>query len=93
MKKPELIAIVAEKTGLLKSQVDAALTATVDTITQALIKKEKVLLMGIGTFDVRQRSAREGRNPGTGEKILIPEAVVPVFKAASTLKTALNEPQ
>lgn len=86
MNKTELIAAVAEKTGLSKKDSDAALAAMVDTITEALIQGEKVQLVGFGTFEVKRRSARVGRNPHTQEEIEIPASKVPVFKAGKALK-------
>ena len=72
MKKLELVAKIAEKTNLTKKDAEIALKAITDAITEALIAGEKVALTGFGTFETRQRAAREGRNPRTGETIQIP---------------------
>ncbi len=86
MNKTELIAAVAEKTGLSKKDSDAAVAAVVDAITESLVNGEKVQLVGFGSFEVKSRSARMGRNPHTKEQIEIPAAKVPVFKAGKALK-------
>ena len=86
MNKQDLIALVAEKADLSKKDSEAAVTAVVDGITEALAKGEKVQLVGFGTFEVRQRQAREGRNPSTGEAIKIAAQKVPAFKAGKALK-------
>ena len=81
MNKTELIAAVAEKADLSKKDAEAAITAAVEAITGALIEGEKVQLVGFGSFEVKTRAARVGRNPKTGEEIPISEARLPVFKA------------
>ena len=86
MNKQDLIALVAEKADLSKKDSEASVTAVVDGITEALAKGEKVQLVGFGTFEVRQRQARDGRNPSTGEKIKIAAQKVPAFKAGKALK-------
>lgn len=86
MTKTELIAQVAEKTGLKKKDVEAALNQILATIQEALAKGDKVQFIGFGTFEVRKRSARKGRNPQTGATIKIPATKVPVFKAGKGLK-------
>lgn len=86
MNKQDLIALVAEKADLSKKDSEAAVAAVVDGITEALAKGEKVQLVGFGTFEVRQRQAREGRNPSTGEAIKIAAQKVPAFKAGKALK-------
>ncbi len=86
MNKTELIAAVAEKTGLSKKDSDAAIAAVVDAITESLVQGEKVQLVGFGSFEVKNRSARTGRNPHTKEQIEIPASKVPVFKAGKALK-------
>ncbi len=91
MKKVELVEAVAEKTGLTKSDSSRAIDAVFTTITEALTKGDKVPLVGFGTFAVSERSAREARNPRTGEKLSIPARVVPTFKAGSALKDAVNK--
>ena len=87
MNKTELIAAVAEKADLSKKDAEAAITAAVEAITGALIEGEKVQLVGFGSFEVKTRAARVGRNPKTGEEIPISEARLPVFKAGKALRT------
>lgn len=89
MNKTELIAAVAEKADLSKRDAEAAITAAVEAITGALIEGEKVQLVGFGSFEVKTRAARVGRNPKTGEEIPISEARLPVFKAGKALKDAV----
>ena len=89
MNKTELIAAVAEKADLSKKDSEAAITAAVEAITGALIEGEKVQLVGFGSFEVKTRAARVGRNPKTGEEIPISEARLPVFKAGKALKDAV----
>ena len=86
MNKSELIRVVAEKTGLTKKDTEKVVKAVFDGIGEALAKGEKVQVIGFGTFDVRSRKAREGRNPATGTTIQIPAVNVPVFKAGKALK-------
>ena len=86
MKKSDLIASVADKAGLTKKTAEAAVNAFTSSIEEALIKGEKVALMGFGTFEVRQRAAREGINPLTKAKIKIPASKAPAFKAGKALK-------
>ena len=89
MNKTELIAAVAEKADLSKKDAEAAITAAVEAITGALIEGEKVQLVGFGSFEVKKRAARVGRNPKTNDTIEIPASVVPVFKAGKALKDAV----
>ena len=89
MNKVELIAQIAEKSGLSKKDAEKALAATVDAITEAVSNGDKVQLVGFGSFEVKQREARVGRNPKTKEAIEIPAARVPVFKAGRALKDAV----
>ena len=91
MNKTELIAAVAEKADLSKKDAEAAITAAVDAITEALTQGEKVQLVGLGSFEVKTRAARVGRNPRTGEEIPISEAKLPVFKAGKALKDAVAQ--
>ena len=91
MNKTELIAAVAEKADLSKKDAEAAITATVDAITEALTQGEKVQLVGFGSFEVKKREARLGRNPKTKEEIPISEAKLPVFKAGKALKDAVAQ--
>lgn len=89
MNKSELIAEVATKAEITKKDADAAVTAVIDVITESLKQGEKVQLVGFGTFEVRDRAAREGKNPATGETISIPATKVPAFKAGKALKDAI----
>ena len=91
MNKTELIAAVAEKADLSKKDAEAAITAAVAAITEALTQGEKVQLVGFGSFEVKTRAARVGRNPRTGEEIPISEAKLPVFKAGKALKDAVAQ--
>jgi nucleoid DNA-binding protein len=88
--KHDLIAAVAASTNLSKTDAANAIESVLTVITKSLKKKEKVLLVGFGTFQVSKRKASEGRNPQTGEKIKIPAAIVPRFKASKALKDAVN---
>lgn len=89
MNKTELIAAVAEKADLSKKDAEAAITAAVEAITGALIEGEKVQLVGFGSFEVKERAARIGRNPKTKEAIEIPASKAPVFKPSKALKDIL----
>lgn len=91
MNKTELVEKVAVSAGLTKNQADAAVSALVATITEALKADDKVTLKGFGTFEVRHRKARNGRNPKTGETISIAESQTPAFKASSALKNEVNK--
>ena len=91
MNKTELIQAVADKTELSKKDAEAAIAAMVDAITEALTREEKVQLVGFGSFEVKTRAARVGRNPKTGEEIPISEAKLPVFKAGKALKDAVSK--
>lgn len=86
MNKTELVDHVVEKTGMMKKDSEKAVNAFIDSITDTLAKGEKVQLVGFGTFEVRKREAREGRNPSTGETIKIAAQNVPAFKAGKALK-------
>ncbi len=90
MNKTELVAAVATKAELSKKDADAAVKAVIDAVTEALKDGEKVALVGFGTFEVKTRAARTGKNPRTGEMINIPESKVPSFKAGSALKDAVK---
>ncbi|QKS71085.1 HU family DNA-binding protein [Paenalkalicoccus suaedae] len=90
MNKTELINAVAEKTELSKKDATGAVDAVFDIITGALQKNEKVQLIGFGNFEVRERAARKGRNPQTGEEIEIPASNVPAFKPGKALKDAVK---
>ena len=89
MNKTELIAAIAEKAELSKKDAEAALNAMVDAVTEALVQGDKIQLIGFGSFEVKERAARVGRNPKTKESIEIPASVVPVFKAGKALKDAV----
>ncbi len=91
MNKTELIAATAAKAGISKKDADAAVSAVIDVITEALTKGEKVQLVGFGTFEVRSRAARTGRDPRTGNNIDIPASNAPAFKAGKALKDAVNK--
>ena len=90
MNKTELIAAIAEKTGLSKKDSEAAVSAVVDAITEALKAEDKVQLVGFGSFEVKVRAERLGRNPKTKEEIHIPASKTPVFKAGKALKDAVK---
>ena len=90
MNKVELIAAVAEKAGLSKKDAEKAIAAVVSSVEEALVKGEKVQLIGFGTFEVRERAARVGRNPQTKAEIKIAASKQPVFKAGAALKKAVN---
>lgn len=90
MNKEQLVEKVADKTGATKKDVLEILNMALDMVTAALKKGEKVTFVGFGTFLVRKRKAREGRNPQTGDKIRIPAKKVPAFTAGKELKAAVN---
>jgi len=89
MNKSELIAITAENAGMTKKDTERMLNAAIDAITLALEKGEKVQLSGFGTFEVKTREARIGRNPHTKEAVEIPATRVPAFKASKALKDTI----
>jgi len=91
MNKVELVAAIAEKTGLSKKDSEKALNATLTAIAEELANGDKVQLIGFGSFEVKQRAAREGRNPQTNETIMIPAAACPVFKAGKALKDQVSK--
>ena len=88
--KTELVANVAETAGLTKKDAEKAVSALFSTIQQALIEGDKIQIIGFGTFEVKERAARTGRNPRTKETIEIPASKNPVFKAGKALKDAVN---
>lgn len=90
MTKPELIDAIAGKTGMKKKDAGTAVDAVFEVIMETLNKQESVSLAGFGTFDVRSRGARLGRNPRTGEAIQIPECTVPVFRAGRRLRECVG---
>ena len=92
MNKAELLASMAEKSDLSKKDAEKALNAFLETVEAALVKGEKVQLVGFGTFESRARKAREGRNPRNPEEVIkIPASKAPVFKAGKSLKEAVNK--
>ena len=86
MNKTELIAAAAQAAGMTKKDTERVLNAALDAITAALVHGDKVQLSGFGTFEIKEREARVGRNPHTKESIEIPATTVPVFKASKVLK-------
>jgi len=86
MNKNDLVSAMAEKSGLTKKDAEKALNAFIDAVTDALSNGDKVQLVGFGSFEVRERAERVGRNPQTQEEIKIPATKVPVFKAGKVLK-------
>ncbi len=90
MNKSALIAAMAAKAGLTKKDTEKALAAFVETVEETLKSGDKVQLVGFGTFEVRERAAREGKNPQSGETIHIAASKVPAFKAGQALKDILK---
>lgn len=90
MTKPELVNKIAEKSNITRKQAAAALTALTDTITEALKAEGKLAIPSLGTFEIKERAARTGHNPQTGEKVEIAAKKVPAFKAAKALKDAVE---
>lgn len=91
MNKTELIAVVAEKSGITKKDAERVVSATFETITAQLKAGEKVQISGFGIFEVKEREARVGRNPRTKESIQIPASKAPAFKASKTLKDTVSK--
>lgn len=91
MNKAELIASMAEKCELTKKDTEKALKAFMDTVQETLAAGDKVQLVGFGTFEVKQRAARVGRNPRTKEEIKIPASKAPLFKPGKDLKDSVNK--
>ncbi len=91
MNKAELINAAAEKAGLSKKDTEAAVSAALDVIAEALSNNDKVQLVGFGSFEVKARAARIGRNPRTKETIEIPASKIPVFKAGKALKDTVSK--
>jgi len=91
MNKMELVAAIAEKTGATKKGAEESLNALIDVVKETLVKGDKVQLVGFGSFEVRKRAARKGRNPQTKEEIKIPASKTPVFKAGKALKDLVNK--
>lgn len=90
MNKSQLIDAVAQKSGMKKKEAEVAVNAMTETIASAMKSGEKVQLVGFGTFEVKTREARTGRNPKTGETIAVPASKHPSFTASKALKTELN---
>lgn len=90
MNKTELIAAVAEKTGFSKKDADKAVNAVIDSIVETVAQDEKVQIVGFGTFEVRNRSERQGRDPRTNSPITIPASKVPAFKVGKAFKSAVE---
>ena len=90
MNKSELVNTISNETGLSKADAEKAINATIKTVTGALKSGDSVTIVGFGTFMVRSRAARSGRNPRTGETISIAASRVPAFKPGKGLKSALN---
>ncbi len=90
MNKAELVSAIAEKTNVTKKVSEEYVNAFIDVVTEALVKDDKVQLVGFGSFEVRKRAARKGRNPQTKEEIKIPASKAPVFKAGKALKDVIN---
>lgn len=88
--KSDLASAISQKTGATKKQTTEFINTFVETVEGSLARGEKVQLVGFGTFATRERPAREGKAPGTGEKITIPKATVPAFKAGKSLKEKVN---
>ena len=86
MNKTDLVDLVAKKAGVTKKESDAAVTAVLEGIADTLARVDKVQLVGFGTFEVRHRKEREGRNPSTGEQIKVAAQKLPAFKAGKALK-------
>lgn len=90
MNKMELVSAMADKSGLSKKDCEAALGALTEAVTDALKAEDKVQLVGFGSFEVKKRTARTGRNPKTNEPVEIPAAKLPVFKPGKALKDAIQ---
>ena len=90
MNKTELVAAMADKTGLSKKEAEASLKAFTEVVAEELKKGEKIQLVGFGTFEVSERAARTGRNPQTGAEMKISASKAPKFKAGKALKDSLN---
>lgn len=91
MNKMDLVGSVAEKANLTKKEADRVVNAVLESIEEALAAGDKVQLVGFGTFEVKDRAARTGRNPKTGEEIDIPATRVPAFKAGKALRDAVGK--
>lgn len=90
MNKAELIDAISEKTSVTKKEADAVLTAALETIIEAVAGGDKVVLVGFGSFEARDRAEREGRNPKSGEKMVIPATRVPAFAPGKQFKESVR---
>lgn len=90
MNKTELVATIAEKAEISKKDAERALNAFTDTVSDTLREGDKIQLVGFGTFEVSERAERTGRNPQSGETMVIPASKIPKFKAGKALKDAIN---
>ena len=93
MNKSQLVAKVAEKAGLTKKDAEKAVNGLFASVQEALVSGDKVQMIGFGTFETRERAARTGRNPQTGQEIKIAASVIPAFKPGKALKEAVNAPK
>lgn len=91
MNKAELVNAMATETGLTKKDVESVLNSFVNVVSEELAKKEKIQLVGFGTFETRHRAERTGRNPQTNKEITIPASTVPAFKPGKALKDKVNK--
>ena len=91
MNKQELVNAIANETGLSKKDTEATINSFVNVVSNALVNKDKVQLIGFGTFETRERAARTGKNPQTGEALNIPACTAPAFKAGKALKEKVNK--
>ena len=91
MNKNELISVISKKTGKTQAETKEFIETFIETVTENLKQDEKVSLIGFGTFETRERKARQGRNPQTGKEILIPATKSPAFKAGSFLKEEIKK--
>ena len=90
MNKKQLIDIVAKKSGMTKTETESLLTIALETIVEFVAKGERVTLVGFGSFEARERKARYGRNPKSGEKLYIPAARIPTFSVGNFFKNQVN---
>lgn len=90
MNKKEFIAAVTEKSNLTALQAEAAVAATFDTLQAIMVKDDSIMIAGFGKFATKIRPGRKGRNPSTGQEMVIPKAIVPVFKPSTQLKESVN---
>ena len=91
MNKSELVSSIADKGDISKKDAEKALNAFIETVEEALVKGEKIQLVGFGSFEVRERAERKGRNPQTREEITVPASKAPVFKVGKALKDSVNK--